>query len=527
MDWVLAHADVAIIVIYMAAMLWIGWRVTDGSRDVEGFTVGNREMSGLVVGLSVLGTFLSSITFLALPAKVYESHNWNAYVFGMALPFAALVAVLYFIPLYRKRVHLSAYELLEQRFGYWARGYAAISYVVLQLLRVAMVLLLVGLAVNPLLGWGVVPTLVALGVVVIIYDVMGGIKAVIWTDVAQVFVLVGGALWCLYEMIFDRPGGLPQFWADIPPGSFSFGDFASWDLSKSTFLVIMLYGISENLRNYGTDQNYVQRMLCARDRKEADKSIWIGALSYLPISVIFCVIGTGLFVFYHKANSTGGAQLLTEGVDHTPLPSHAKPDEVFPHFIKHELPPVVRGAVIAGIMAAAMSTIDSCLNSMSMVMLVDLLRRFRRGQPRIPEIITLRLFTATSGILGTALAAGLYWAFLEESAALMDHWWKYAGVAGSGLFGLFLLAWLLPRVPSWGALVAVFSSIPVLVWGMMARPARGQPARLDWSLDNCPLHPNLVGIAGFGVLLVVGAAIWLAVRAGLVRPNPRAVGSEP
>lgn len=525
METVSAHLDLWIIGLYMAAMLAIGWWVTDGSRDVEGFTVGNRQMRGWVVGLSVLGTFLSSITFLGVPALVYKQRNWNTFVFGLGLPVAAIAAVRFFIPLYREKVHLSAYELLEQRFGYWARGYAAISFVVLQLIRVAMVLLLVALAVEPLLGWGVVATLVALGGVVIIYDVMGGIKAVIWTDVVQVFVLLGGALWCAAALVLDRPGGAVQFWNDIPAGSFSLGTFASWDLSQSTFLILLLYSLTENLRNYGTDQNYVQRMLAASSAREAAKSIWIGALSYVPISVIFCFIGTGLFVFYQVPvgdRAAGARQSADTRLE--PLPIAAGSDQVFPHFIKHQLGPAARGVVVAGILAAAMSTVDSCLNSMSMVLLVDLVRRWRRKEssrrPWIPDIILLRLFTAAAGILGTGAAAAIFLLQGDLSRVLMERWWQYAGVAGAGLFGLFLLAWLIPVLPNWGALVAVLSSLPVLVWGTIARrpDALGQ-----WSWDNCPLHPNLVGICGFATLLVVGSLIGWAARSGWIACNSRAL----
>ncbi|MBS0211066.1 MAG: sodium/solute symporter [Planctomycetes bacterium] len=520
----LSQLDVWIVIIYLAAMLIIGWCVTDGSRDVEGYTVGNRQMRGWVIGMSVLGTFLSSITFLAVPARVYKDGNWNAYVFGMALPVAAVVAVFCFIPLYRGKVHLSAYELLEQRFGYWARGYAAFSFLALQLLRVAMVLLLVALAVEPLLGWGVVNTLVAISLVVIVYDVMGGIKAVIWTDVAQVFVLTIGAAWCLWAMVSAHPGGVEQFWQRIPAGSFSLGSYDPTDLAHSTFWIVFLYGISENMRNYGTDQNYVQRMLCAADAHEARKSIWIGALSYLPISAIFCLIGTGLHVYYHApaphallaadVEPSGLALIVTP----QQLPLDTAADQVFPYFIKHELPPLARGLVIAGILAAAMSTVDSCLNSMSMIVLVDLVRRFRRRGPVIPEIITLRLFTAGLGGAATLLAATIYGSHGSDgSRTLLDIWWQYAGVAGAGLFGLFLLAWLMPAIPSWGALIAIVSSLPVLLWGIMARSS---PPSTEWSWKNCPLHPNLVGISGLLTVLVVGGLFWLAVQTGLVTANP-------
>ena len=357
----LGQLDVWVVIIYLAAMLLIGWYVTDGSRDVEGYTVGNRQMRGWVIGMSVLGTFLSSITFLAVPAQVYKDGNCNAYVFGMALPIAAVVAVYYFIPLYRSRVQLSAYELLEQRFGYWARGYAAVSFLALQTLRVGMVLLLVAYAVQPLLNWGIVNTLFAISLVVIVYDVMGGIKAVIWTDVVQVFVLTLGALWCLLTMV-NAHSGWGAFWQAIPERSFSLGSWDITDLSTSTFFVVLIYGISENMRNYGTDQNYVQRMLCAADSKEAAKSIWLGALSYLPISAIFCLIGTGLHVYYHvplpKPEPGAVVSNAAPALPKSPqqLPADAKADEIFPHFIKHELSPLARGLVVAGILAAAMTT---------------------------------------------------------------------------------------------------------------------------------------------------------------------------
>ena len=500
----LARADLIVIVVYMAAMLLIGWWVSDGSRDVEGYSVGNREMNGWVVGFSVLGTFLSSITFLALPAKVYRDGHWGGYAFGMALPIAAYFAVHYFIPLYRKRVNLSAYEFLEQRFGYWARGCAAVSYVTLQLIRVAMVNLLVALAVEPLLGWGVINTVIVVGAVVIIYDVLGGIKAVIWTDVAQVFVLLGGALWCLFELIGRRPGGWSQYVADLPTGSVSFGPIISSNLAMETFLIVLVYGISENMRNYGTDQNYVQRILCSASESDAKKSIWIGAVAYLPISLIFCMIGTGLMMFYSvpiagDSNALAGATVA--------LPPGIKPDQVFPHFMRHELSPFARGIVIAGILAAAMSTLDSCLNSMSVTLFVDLWRRLRTKRSSIPDILILRGFTLINGVLGTLLAIGVFLAYQNESQSLMNLWWKYAGVAGAGLFGLFLLAWLMPRIPSWGAIAATVAGLPPLVWGLS---------------NSDKIHGNLVGIASFLTMLAVGGLVLLGVKSGRIAPNSRA-----
>jgi SSS family solute:Na+ symporter len=269
-------------------------------------------------------------------------------------------------------------------------------------------------------------------------------------------------------------------------------------------MVVFLYGLSENLRNYGTDQNYVQRMLAARNERAAAGSIWLAALGYLPVSAIFCLIGSALAVRY----AAPGA-----------LPEGMKAEEVFPYYMKHELPPVVLGLVISGILAAAMSTIDSCLNSISTLVLVDVVRPLRQREPRIREIWILRLSTILFGVIGTGTAVFMYVAFQEERArTIMDLWWQYAGTAGGGLFGLFLLAWLAPRLPAWGALLAVLSTIPVMAWGTFARNFASGSA---WAWLECPLSPLLVGVAGTAALLVVGGSIALGVSAGLFAANPR------
>lgn len=522
----LYRIDLWIIAIYMLAMLGVAFKVSDKSRDVEGYTVGNRSLPAWAVGLSVLGTFTSSISFLGVPAKAFAS-NWNVYVFGLALPVAAWVAVRYFVPLYRTKVQLSAYEFLEARFGYWARAYAVISYIILQLIRVATVLLLVAFAVVPMLFgersitenvplWEdpIVLTLVGLGTMVIIYDTLGGLQAVIWTDVLQVLILILGAAWCVAILIWGEDGGWNAFMQQVPEGKFSMGVWDQetqtsaplwdiWSITQSTFLVVFLYGITENLRNYGTDQSYVQRILAARSETAAKGSIWIGAISYIPVSALFCLIGTALFVFYNSAAASGGPAMV--------------PEEAFPRFISNELPKAVSGIVIAAILAAAMSTVDSSLNALSTVTLVDIIRRLKLAPAHAKEIWILRGTTITMGIVGTTVAVLLYEIKRDEARTILDMWWQYAGTAGGGMFGLFLLAWLTPRLPSWGALVAVICTLPVVIWGTFFRNLSP-----EWAWLECPLHPSLVGISATLVLLAIGGLILLGVRSGTIMPNPRA-----
>ena len=545
----LTRIDLWIVAIYLLAMLAVAFKVSSKSRDVEGYTVGNRSINGWVLGMSVLGTYLSSITFLGLPAATFPS-DWSAYVFGMAAPIAAFIAVIWIVPLYRKKTNrLSAYELLEDRFGYWARLYADAAYTVLQMIRIGMVLLLVAFAVEPMIGEPPValeaaelakladeaePTeavdtettdtsssqpelpvarlvgiLIAIGVLVIIYDTVGGIQAVIWTDVLQVIVLTVGAAWCLGVLISDFPS-VGAFFEEIPAERLSLGSWSQWDaergainLGMNSALIMIIYGLTENLRNYSIDQNYVQRMLTAESDRAAKISLWFGSLTYLPISAVFCLIGTGLSLYY--ADGLGR------------LPDGLRADQVFPYFIQTALPKVVSGMVIAGILAAAMSTVDSSLNSCSTVIFTDVLRRLNLEPKNIPEIYLLRGCTILLGIIGTGVGAGLLMIYGTESRTLMGLWWQYAGTAGGGLFGLFLLAWLMPKIPGWSAAISLLSTFPVLIWGTFCRDL-GDPSLKQF---ECTLHPNLVGVSATLAMLLIGGLFAFLVRMGTIAGNPR------
>lgn len=510
------RVDLWIVGLYLLAMLAIGWYVSDQSRDVEGFTLGNRSMPGWVLGMSVLGAFLSSITFIALPAKTYTQGNWNALIFGLMPPVAALLAVKWLVPLYRHKTRLSAYELLEQRFGYWARAYAALSFLATQILRIGMVQLLVAYAVSPLIDWQppegwnpddwyrtkVLTLLAVCGGVVIVYDVMGGIRAVVWTDTLQVTVLAFGAVWCLGELMIGAHGSIREFFAHLPaerldPGPWlNFDAGGAWDWAIPSVLVMAVYGFTENLKNYGADQQYVQRMLCARDDRAAARAILIGAWGYVPMSFTFCLIGTGLWVYY----STGGGHTLPPGV---------QGDAVFPYFIRNELPLPVTGLIVAAILAAAMSTTDSNMNSSAMIILCDILRRIRSGPPRLPEIVTLRICTVSIGLFGTAMSMCLFLTHDQQAAStLMDRWWQYVGVVGGGMFGLFILAWTMPRLPAWGAGLALAATVPVLAWGTFARKLDADSPWANW---ECRLHPNLIGVTATLTMIAVAACV-LVVR---------------
>ena len=352
--------DLIILIAYFAATLAVGLLFWKKSGSVAGYTAASGSLPGWVTGLSILGTYVSSISFLALPGRAYAS-NWNFFVFSLSVPLAAWVGVKYFLPFYRHGGHISAYQHLEERFGPWARSYASACYLLMQTARIGTVTYLMALPMNVLLGWDLVTIILVTGVTTTLYTFVGGIVGVIWTDAIQTMVLMGGAVLCAGLMVTWLPGGAGQL-LEIAAANdkFSFGSFGA-DLGASTFWVVLVYGLVINLQNFGVDQNYVQRYHTSRSDAEARKSVWLGSLLYVPLSALFFFIGTALLAFY-----TTNPEALPE-VYRDP----GKSDSVFPWFIVSALPPGVTGLLLASIFAAAMSTISSSLNSSATIFLND------------------------------------------------------------------------------------------------------------------------------------------------------------
>ena len=198
--------DLIILIAYFAATLAVGLLFWKKSGSVAGYTAASGSLPGWVTGLSILGTYVSSISFLALPGRAYAS-NWNFFVFSLSVPLAAWVGVKYFLPFYRHGGHISAYQHLEERFGPWARSYASACYLLMQTARIGTVTYLMALPMNVLLGWDLVTIILVTGVTTTLYTFVGGIVGVIWTDAIQTMVLMGGAVLCAWLMVTGLPGG--------------------------------------------------------------------------------------------------------------------------------------------------------------------------------------------------------------------------------------------------------------------------------------------------------------------------------
>ncbi|MCB0616713.1 MAG: sodium:solute symporter, partial [Phaeodactylibacter sp.] len=170
--------DLTVFFLYMAGITIFGGSFFRKNKSSEAFTLGNSDIPGWVVTMSIFATFVSSISYLALPGIAFLS-NWNAFVFSLSLPFAAIIAVKFFVPLYRRINSPSAYTYMEQRFGPWARIYVSLCYLLTQLMRIGTILYLLALALNAIIGWDVATIIVVTGVVVTIYSMLGGIQGVV------------------------------------------------------------------------------------------------------------------------------------------------------------------------------------------------------------------------------------------------------------------------------------------------------------------------------------------------------------
>ena len=478
--------DLFVFLIYMLSIVVFGASFYRKNRTAATFISGGGNLPSWAIGMSIFATFVSSISFLALPGNAYLS-NWNGYVFSFSIPLAAIVAVKFFVPLYRKIQSPSAYYYLEMRFGSWARIYASICYLLTQLARMGAIMYLLALPMNALFGWSIPTVIIVTGISVTIYATLGGLEAVVWTDAIQGIVLISGALGSLLIIFFSMPEGPGQVFSIASAADkFSLGSL-DWNLSEATFWVILIYGLFINLQNFGIDQNYVQRYISARNEKDAIKSTWMGSLLYVPVSLLFFFIGTSLFSYYQAM-----PELLPENLQG---PENA--DKIFPYFIVSGLPTGMTGLLIASIFAAGMSTVSTSVNSSATVILSDHFKKYINKN--ISEKEEVRVLTVSSIIMGV-LSIVVALAFDGVESAL-DAWWALASIFSGGILGLFLLGYMSKKVRKIDALTGVVLGVIVIAW-MSLSPVLFTDGL--WTRFRSPFHANLTIVFGTLVIFLTG-----------------------
>lgn len=489
----LPFIDLSVIACYMLAMVGIGFYFSRRNKNSEHFTRASGKIPGWAIGLSIYATFLSSNTFLGVPGKAYGS-NWNAFVFSLSMPLAAWVAVKYFVPFYRNTGEISAYTHLEKRFGPWARTYAVVCFLLTQFARMGSIFFGIALSLQALTGFSMQSIMVVMGICIIIYTVLGGMEAVIWTEVAQGVIKTLGALLILFLIIKELPGGVSAIMESASADhKMSLGSFSA-DFSRSTFWVVLLYGFFINLNNFGMDQNYIQRYHTARNARQAGKSVWLCVWMYVPASFLFFVIGTALYAFYQAqpglidpvkmqvAAERLGASAGPDAVKQ--LASALQPadygDKVLPYFMVTRIPAGLVGLIVSALLSAAMSTISSNMNASATVFTMDIYQKYIK--PDIDDKKRLRILhiaTVVFGLIG--LGAGLA---MIGSKSLLDVWWELSGIFAGGMLGLFLLGLISKQTKNPQAVAATVTGILLILWMTFSPRMADLPDMVRSSLHN-------------------------------------------
>lgn len=495
----LQSLDLAVIVAYLLVVFLTGLYFSRHNTSTEAYFVGNRQFAGWVIGLSLVGTSISSITFLAYPGDAYRT-AWLRYLPNLALPVAALIAAYFFLPFFRRGRVTSAYEFLEARFGPSVRVYGACAFIFGQLVRVSMILYLLALMVHEITGVDTEYCIVLAGLFVSVYTVIGGIEAVVWTDVLQTVVLVIGGVACFAVIVELLPGGIVQVFAVSEAyGKLSFSELrdgglhplsSGWGLDEKTLPMLLMMGLSVWLTEYSSNQNVVQRYCASKNMAEARKAMGFCVAASLPIWAFYMFLGTCLFVFFQQFPAIEATAML----DGT-LPA----EQILPYFIIHHMPQGFSGLVIAAALAAAMSSLDSSINAISTVWVVDIYRRhLRPGQTDSHYLHSAWTVAALTGLL---MMTGAYLLLNTSGKTLQHTATVLASLLASGMLGLYLLGFFTSAGRSGAVWTGILCTLAFTGWTVLS--SRGMlPAAL-----TIPFDLYYSGLVGNLVLFTVAAAV--------------------
>ncbi|WP_277200554.1 sodium:solute symporter family transporter [Victivallis vadensis] len=482
--------NLSVVALFLLGMAGMGVYFLKRNNSSEEYFLGGRKIPGWALGLSMVGTSISSITFLALPAAAFVL-DYRQLTPNLFMPVAALIACWIFIPFFRRGLKTTAYEYLESRYGTGIRIYAALYSLLGQLLRLAIILYLVVLPLSEMLDISESTAILAFGVITCFYTVFGGIEAVVWTDVVQTVILLGGGLLCVAAVALQLPGGLPQILEiGMEYDKFSLGPL-DFSFSERTFWVMSLIGFIGFISEFSSNQNVVQRYIAAPTLREARKATLICIVMSLPTWIFFFFIGSCLFAYYKVFPSAEVAAM--------------KPDDVLPHFILTEIWPGVGGVIIAAYLAAAMSSLSSSINAVSTIWTIDFLRLMRRkGNDRF-ELVNAKLASGAAGII---MIAGAWGISLIPRESVYDLSAILGALLCSAGLTPFMLGFFTTRIGNRAILSGMYAALVFSVYNIL-NYFKLLPEPLQWNI-----HIYMAGPVCNGVMLAVALAY------SLFRPEP-------
>lgn len=435
----------AVLIGYLASLVAIGVHFARRESGTADFFLAGGRIPWWAAGISIYATQLSAITFVSLPAVAYAT-NWKVYPAQITILLMAPIVVMFYLPFFRRLNVTTAYEYLEQRFNLPVRLFGSLSFIIFQLGRMAVVVYLPALALSVVTGMNVYVCILIMGVLATLYTGLGGMAAVIWTDVLQVVVLWGGIVAALVIVTWDLGGVGPIL--DIARADDKLRVFEwSWDTAQMATWLIFVGSFALNFAPYTTDQAVVQRYMTTKNETAAARSIYLNGFLTLPFAFLFFSLGTALYAYF-KANPLY-------------IPLMMENDKIFPVFVAEHMPAGLSGLVIAGIFAASMSSLDSSIHSVATAVTTDFYRRFLPHHTDAHYLRVGKGVTYFAGVLGTLLTLLLA---TYDIRSLFFLFQKLLGLTSSGLVAVFMLGMFTRRANATGALAGAAASIAMLYY---------------------------------------------------------------
>jgi len=480
--------DYIIIGCFLLATLYFGFRFSKNQNTTKAFFIAQGRVPTWAIGLSLLSTLISSVTFLAYPGTGYSS-NWILLVQGLMVPVVLLGVIWFIVPLYRKVIRLSTYEYFEQRFGSFARYYSSIAFVLRQFSGMGTVLFLLAIALNNIMGGNMMLVVCVVGLIIISVNLLGGIEAVIWLDVFQGFMLFASGIICFGVLLFSTQGGPTEvFRVAAANGRTGFGPY-DLDFTKLTLIVMIINGAFYAIQKYGTDQTVVQRYLTAKTDRGAIRASMMGILLTVPVWMIFMFIGTALFVFYKQQ----------------PLPEGLRAEAVFPYFIKTRLPVGVVGLILSAMISAAICSLSADLNSLAAVGVEDY---YKKARPNLPDQHYLkagRIIVVFSGLLTVLI--GIFYVNAGSEGVLGIIFTLYAIFSG-GIVGIFLLGLFSSRTNKQGITIGIIACVLFTAYAFLTSTkvglAQSKSLLLDLGRYNFKHDKLMLGVYSHLIVIIVG-----------------------
>jgi SSS family solute:Na+ symporter len=474
--------DILVVAVYVACLVGIGLFFARRQKTTDDYFIARGSIPGWAMGLSLLATIITSITFIAYPGAAYAG-DWSLLVPGIMFVAVLGLAGTVVVPFFRHVVHVSAYEYFGRRFGTGVRLYSSLAFAIGHFCKMSFVFYLLALTLSSTTGWPLDRVILATAMITIFYTMLGGVEAVVWCDVVQGFVLWTGILLSIGFLLFLPPQGPHAVLSDAwHHGKMSLGSTAL-RFDQPTIVVLVLYGFFFYLQKYTADQTVVQRYLLARSDRSALRGVGLGAVLCLPVWTAFMLIGSLLWSFYRVTGEK--------------LPSTIhKADQVFPHFLVTHIPAGLSGLFIAALLGSAMSMLSSDMNCLAAVAVEDF---YNLSRPQSNDRQRLKAGKAIVVLSGFA-AAGSAWVLAHSQGSALSLYYTITAIVAGGLAGLFLLAFLFERATRRGAIAGIVANLLFTLWAVFTMG--GKP--IDMGRFNFPWHDYMIGAIGHIVLLAVG-----------------------